>query len=237
MAPVPYHAGTVPESFALLYTNQDSATMRETGLFEQMRVDHDERADLHYLANAGGQPSMAYRFYLKEPIESADLSGLKIRVSGATAPVVEALGGTPVSIPYADTYTALERGVVDGFGATYTGVVEPGLHEVISYVLQEPFYSLNAPILVNNDVWEGLSQEVKDELERIAPIYESAVEEYTSKSLATEDEALRGHGVEYIELPEVESEKFRETVQNTGWDAYMGLDPEGGEDLRALAMQ
>tara|TARA_R110002126_G_scaffold286859_1_gene439074 strand:- start:31569 stop:32576 length:1008 start_codon:yes stop_codon:yes gene_type:complete len=235
MAAVPYYAGTVPETFALLYTTQNGAEMRASGLFEFMHGVHRQKANVEYIANGGGQPGTAFRFYLKEPVEKADLSGMKIRVSQTTADVTAALGGTPVSIPFADTYAALERGVVDGFGATYTGIMHPGLHEVTKYVLDEPFYSLNAPILVNGAKWDGLSDEVRAELERIGPIYEAAVEEFNAASLAAEDAALKEAGMEFITLSPEESAKFQELVQRVGWEAYLAKDPEGGAALKDLA--
>lgn len=233
--PVPYYVGAVPETFALLYTNQTSAEMRDSGLYQRMAELHDEKVDLHQWAITSGQPGTAFRFYLKEPVETADFTGLKIRVAASTAAIVTALGGTPVSIPFADVYTAMERGVADGFGSTYTGIVEPGFPEVFDYVLQEPFYTLSGPILIRNDVWAGIPDDLKQELDRIAPIYEQIFADFTAQSLAKEDEALRAAGIEFIELPAGEKEKFSSTVLGIGWDAYAKIDPEGVNDLRALA--
>ena len=233
--PVPYYVGAVPETFALLYTNQTSAEMRDSGLYQRMAELHDEKVDLHQWAITSGQPGTAFRFYLKAPMETADFTGLKIRVAASTAAIVTALGGTPVSIPFADVYTALERGVADGFGSTYTGIVEPGFPEVFDYVLQEPFYTLSGPILIRNDVWAGIPDDLKQELDRIAPIYEQVFADFTAQSLAKEDEALRAAGIEFIELPAGEKEKFSSTVLDIGWDAYAKIDPEGVDDLRALA--
>ncbi|MBX3575075.1 MAG: TRAP transporter substrate-binding protein DctP [Mesorhizobium sp.] len=235
MAAVPYYAGTVPETFALLYTAQNGAAMRASGLFDFMQDVHRKKGNVEYIANGGGQPGTAFRFYLKKPIEKADFTGLKIRVSQTTADVTTALGGTPVSIPFADTYAALERGVADGFGAPYTGIMDPGLHEVTKYVLQEPFYSLNAPILVNGAKWGALPEDVKAELKRIGPIYETEVEKFNGLSLAAEDTALKEKGMEFITLPPAESAKFQETVQKVGWESYLKTDPEGGPALKELA--
>ncbi len=236
-AAVPYYAGAVPESFALLYSNQNGQKMRETGMFDFMRKVHRDRVGLHYLANGLGQPSTAFRFYFKQPIESADFSGMKIRVSTSTKAIVEALGGTPVSIPYSDVYTAMERGVADGFGSTYVGIAASGFDEVIDYVLQEPFYSLNAPILVNGTVWDGLSDDLKAEFERIGPIYEAEIEAQNAKTIALEDKALSDAGIKLISLPEEESKAFRQQVQDIGWSAYKAQYPDGADELRSLAMQ
>ena len=43
-----------------------------------------------------------------------DLKGMKIRGTGTSIKVVEALGATPVAMPQPETYDALQKGVVDG---------------------------------------------------------------------------------------------------------------------------
>jgi TRAP-type transport system periplasmic protein len=235
MAAVPYYAGTVPETYALLYTNQAGQQMRATGLFEFMRKVHRDKANVYYLASGGGQPGTAFRFYFKKKIDKADFTGMKIRVSPTSTAIVKALGGTPVSVPFADTYAALERGVVDGFAATYTGITEPGLHEVAKYALQHPFYSLNAPILVNGRKWDALPQQVKAELDRIALLYEAEVEKFNTSAVEAEDKLLKQKGMEFITLPEAEAKKFYDIALKVGWDDYLAKDTAGGEALKALA--
>src|SRR5690606_32977549 len=153
----------------------------------------------------------------------------------STAAIVSSLGGTPVSIPYGDTYTALERGVVDGFGATSTGVVAPRLHEVIDYVLDEPFYSLASPMMINGTVWDGLSEEIQSELERIGLIYESEVEAFNIGALEAEDAQLQEAGVKFLALPEAEAEKFHAVVDDLGWTGFLAANPDAGEEIMATA--
>ncbi len=235
LAVVPYYAGTVPESLALLYTRQSGEEMRQSGLFDAMRDVHLEKAGLHFLASGGGQPGTAFRFYFKQPVDTSDFTGLDIRVSDSTAAIVTALGGTPVSISFADTYTALERGVVDGFGATSTGIVAPRLHEVIEYVLDEPFYSLASPMMINGTVWNGLSEDIKEDLGRIGLIYEREVEAFNIAALTEEDDALKAAGVEFLPLPPQEAEKFRAVVDDLGWSGFLAANPHSGEEIMALA--
>lgn len=50
-----------------------------------------------------------------KPIKTiADLKGMKIRSTGLSAKVVEALGGVPVAMPQGTTYEALQKRVVEG---------------------------------------------------------------------------------------------------------------------------
>ncbi len=105
-----------------------------------------------------------------EPIEGlADLSGQQLRVAGATGQLVAAaLGATPATIPTADLYQSLERGIVDG--SLYT------LSAMRSYTLQEvtQSYTTNAKLggvafiaFMNLNTWNSLPADVQEVIERV----------------------------------------------------------------------
>ncbi|MBI9086905.1 MAG: TRAP transporter substrate-binding protein [Desulfobacterales bacterium] len=51
----------------------------------------------------------------RKPVHAlSDLQHMKIRSTGLSAKVVEALGGVPVAMPQGDTYESLQKGVVEG---------------------------------------------------------------------------------------------------------------------------
>ncbi len=79
-------------------------------------------------------------FYCNAPIKGlADLKGKKVRVQGTSqADLVEALGATGVTIPFAEVVPALQRGTVD-CGITGTmPAFKAGWHEVTTHVLNLP---------------------------------------------------------------------------------------------------
>jgi TRAP-type C4-dicarboxylate transport system substrate-binding protein len=63
----------------------------------------------------GANPYPAQILFCRRPMKDlADLKGRKVRTFGATLnDLMTAVGATPVSLAYAETYVALERGVVD----------------------------------------------------------------------------------------------------------------------------
>ena len=65
-----------------------------------------------------GRPGtgVLFQLFLNKPIKTvADLKGMKIRVSPTNVPFMKAVGANPVQMPPSDVYTAMERGVVDGY--------------------------------------------------------------------------------------------------------------------------
>src|SRR3546814_4569451 len=114
-----------------------------------------------------------------DPIKSlADLKGRKVRVQGASqGDLVEALGGTSVTIAFAEVVPSLERGVVNcgitGTMPAYKG----GWHGVVDYVLELPVGFTITFMAANLDSWEKLDPKTQAFL--------------TEQSKAWEDEAWK----------------------------------------------
>ena len=104
---------------------------------------------------------MPFHIYLNKKIDKLDFTGLKIRVTPVYKDIVEAMGGTTVTTAPGEVYTALERGVVDGYGWPVTGIFDLGWEKVTKFRIEPAFYSVEVGVLVNLDVWKGLNDEQK----------------------------------------------------------------------------
>ena len=109
---------------------------------------------------------MPFHIYLNKKIDKLDFTGLKIRVTPVYKDIVEAMGGTTVTTAPGEVYTALERGVVDGYGWPITGIFDLGWEKVTKYRMEPAFYSVEVGVLVNLDVWKGLNDAQKKGAER-----------------------------------------------------------------------
>src|SRR5258708_8710611 len=87
--------------------------------------------------------------YLKKPISSPDLTGLKIRITPVYRDFFQALGATVVQTAPGEVYTALERGVVDGYGWPITGLFDLGWHQKPKYRVYPGFYPAPRSIPLN----------------------------------------------------------------------------------------
>jgi TRAP-type C4-dicarboxylate transport system, periplasmic component len=100
----------------------------------------------------------------KKPIRSPeDLKGMKIRVpSRNSGALVEAWGGTAVSMPVSEVYNALQTGVIDAAMIDGTATKAFRLGEVASYITlgmkttNSPFF-----VVMNRDAWDSLSDDQK----------------------------------------------------------------------------
>jgi TRAP-type C4-dicarboxylate transport system substrate-binding protein len=111
--------------------------------------------------------------FSKRPIHRLeDFRGMKIRVhSVAIAQLVAGLGGDPLTIAFAEVYTGLERGTLDG-GFTAAG---PGYsqkwYEVTRYLVGPVTQMVQLPVVINRAVWKRLPPDVqtilREEAERV----------------------------------------------------------------------
>jgi TRAP-type mannitol/chloroaromatic compound transport system substrate-binding protein len=109
-----------------------------------------------YCGNTGAQMAGWFR---KEIRSVADFRGLKMRIAGMAGDVLARAGGVPQQIPPGETYSALERGSIDG-----TKLIMPLDDEKLGLVRVAPYYyypgwndpGVGVHVFVNLDQWQGL---------------------------------------------------------------------------------
>lgn len=112
--------------------------------------------------------SAANLLYTNVPVRTPeDLKGLNIRVPSRNAGLlVEAWGGSPVSMPVSEIYTALQTGVIDGAMIDGTATTAFRLAEVANYLTVgiestiSPFF-----IVMNRDRFDALPADQQAALE------------------------------------------------------------------------
>jgi len=93
------------------YANGPAATAVANAVFEKFRpAEFDDVEVMYFHAHGPGLLHTA-----KKPVRTLeDMKGLKLRATGNSAKVVQALGATPVAMSMPDSYQAIQKGVVNG---------------------------------------------------------------------------------------------------------------------------
>ena len=120
----------------------------------------DQKANAVMLAMAV-YPDQAF-FSKKAVRKPADFKGLKTRVhSVALASLVAGLGGEPLTIAFAEVYTALERGTLD---AAISGT-KPGFglrwYEVSKYLIGPISMRPHVALAINKNSWKRLPPDIQ----------------------------------------------------------------------------
>lgn len=119
-------------------------------------------------------PSQQYDMLCTEPIESlAQASGKQVRTPGGLwSREIEELGMLPISMPMGEVYEGLQRGVIDCAVVQVPAYIDFALWEVAKHYVPVKLSQQNGNMLViNNDVWESLSDDDKIVFEEASVIF------------------------------------------------------------------
>jgi tripartite ATP-independent transporter DctP family solute receptor len=107
-------------------------------------------------------------FFTQKAVRSPDdLKGQKIRVMASPVMVktMEAMGATGVPVAWAELYTALQTGVVDGAENNHPSVVAKKFYEVSKFYSLDEHMRIPDLLLVSMKLWNQLNDEQKKALE------------------------------------------------------------------------
>jgi TRAP-type C4-dicarboxylate transport system substrate-binding protein len=91
-----------------------------------------------------------------------DLKGMKLSVQGRIeGQTLEALGGTPITLPINEVYESLKRGLVEGSAIGWPAAVDFKLTEMTKYHLRESLGGASAVMIMNNKTYAQLSGKAK----------------------------------------------------------------------------
>ena len=226
-----YYLSVLPEVDAYKLSEFTPMEERANGAWKFMNDLHEKKG-LYLLGRLGlGEK---FHLYLKKPIQSTDLKGLNIRVSPMYLQIIKGLGGNPVVIPPTEVYVALERNVVDGFCWPAVGIRDWGWQKQIKYVVDPGFYQVPNPLVMNLNTWNKLPQKLKDLLTEEAIEAEKKAIAHFDDLAKQERPILLKEGIQVIDLPPAEKEKFLKVAYDEGWKDVLEKNPQIGAKLKEL---
>jgi TRAP-type C4-dicarboxylate transport system substrate-binding protein len=104
----------------------------------------------------------------------ADFKDLKFRVSNSLGPVralenmAKGTGMTVQTVPWAEIYNALSRGVVDGCWSLWPTLIDERIAEVLKHYTDLNFIWDNQNVIINKEIWDRQPQNIKYAVTRAA---------------------------------------------------------------------
>jgi len=226
-----FFTNLMPEADAGKLFSKSMQMQRKDGTWDYINQLHNQKLNAWYLARQFH--NVPFHIYLTKKLDKLDLTGLKIRVTPVYKDVVEALGGTAVTTAPGEVYTALERGVVDGYGWPVLGIFDLGWDKVTKYRLEPPFYSVEVGVLVNLDAWKGLTDAQRKVLNDAALWLEGLDEENVAVIKAEIDRQSKA-GIQSLDFGAAEDKRFLAVANDAAWQSVIKRSPEIGPKLRQL---
>ena len=226
-----FYTNIMPEADALKLTQINMQEQRKNGAYDLINRVWNEKAGMQYLGRVIDYTP--FHLYLNKKIDKPDLTGLKIRVTPVYRDFFAAMGATVITTPPGEVYTALERGVVDGYGWPIQGIFDANWQEKTKYRVDPGFYSAEVSLVMNLAKWKSLTQSQRDLLMRQMIAAEAENESW--KTLNDNDTRRQAQaGIQVITFDPATSKQYVDKAYNVAWDAMIKVSPQYGQQMRML---
>ncbi|EKF43811.1 TRAP dicarboxylate transporter subunit DctP [Nitratireductor indicus C115] len=230
-----YHLGETTMAFGMDAVKDDPQARRESGIYDLIDAHYQQR-NLKLIGVFSA--ASGYHILLKNPIaEDGALKGRKIRASGTYHDLVNELGGSVVTLPASEIYSALERGVVDGAAWPVFGAMDYKWYEVAGYMTRPTFGITNLSLFMNLDTWNGLSAEQQTMVTDIAKELEIEGRKHFEGLWAKEDKAMQDAGLAITEFGPDVAGKVDGIFAAGVWKQVEDKAGEDGKAFHKLALE
>jgi TRAP-type C4-dicarboxylate transport system substrate-binding protein len=221
----------MPEADFLKLSQITIAQQRKNGAFEYINRVWNQKANLVYLTRMVDETP--FHLYLTKKIDKPDLAGLKIRITPVYRDFFQAMGATLIQTPPGEVYTALERGVVDGYGWPIHGIFDLNWHEKTKFRVDPGFYNAEVSIIMNLDAWKRLNAKQRAYVQRQALALEGM---NTAWKKLNDGETKRQAqvGIQTISFDAKTSKAYVDKAYEVGWASAIKQSPEHGPQLKKL---
>jgi len=209
-----FYTNVMPEADFLKLTQVSIADQRKNGAFDAINKVWNEKGNMQYLARVvENQP---FHIYVNKKIDKPDLTGLKIRITPVYRDFFQALNANVITTPPGEVYTALERGVVDGYGWPIGGIFDLNWHEKTKFRVDPGFYDAEVSLVMNLPAYKKLTQLQRDYLQKQLLALEAENgfwEKYAVEETARQEKA----GIQTIKFDAATSKAFVDQAYQVGW--------------------
>ncbi len=207
---------------------------RENGFYDYFN-ELNQQHGLFYLGRMWAWEGPGTVIFTNKRVETpSELAGQMLAAELLYAGFPEALGVVPMAIPDDELYTALERGVVDGFVNPIDQVLYAGYQEVVKYMIDHPYYKTNGMQIMNLDTWNSLPKHLQDLVMEVMIEVEADQGPFYTGIRETDRQGLIDAGVELITFSPADAEWYINLAYDSIWDLEMEKNPEHAAKMREL---
>ncbi|MBS8228204.1 TRAP transporter substrate-binding protein DctP [Vannielia litorea] len=211
----------------------------------QATFDSDVGDELKAMASEAGIHVLAPVYFGTRQVNLApeievqtpeDLNGITMRMPGGDAWqfLGEAIGANPTPLAYAEVYTALQTGAIDGQDNPLPNDYNMKFYEVTSQIVMTGHLVGFDVLAISQELWDGLSPE---EQETLQSAVDAAIATSTQRHLDREAELVQFFKDEGLRVYEPDRIAFRDYAQAKYLESEFAASwPEGMVDrINALA--
>ena len=150
-----------------------------------------------------------------------DFQGKKVRIPESENLIAEykAWGADPTILNMSEVYTSLQQGVVDGQELPVPAITSNKLYEVAPYITEWNYCWDAAWLMINSELYNGLSEEEKKIFDECAKEAADYANELTAQQYETDIEMYKEEGCTVYKLNDEEVAAFKEKAMGV-YDEY-----------------
>ena len=226
-----FYTNVMPEADILKLSETSAAEQRKNGGYELINKIWAEKANMRYLAKT--VEFTPFHLYINKKIDKPDLTGMKIRITPVYREFFQSMNAQVMTTAPGEVYTALERGVIDGYGWPIHALFDLNWHEKTKYRVDPGFYNAEVGLIMNLDKYKSLTPAQRDYLERKAQAYEGQNDFWKSYN---QNEAKRQAeaGIQVITFDAATNRAYVEKAKEIGWANAIKASPVYGPQLRKV---
>jgi TRAP-type C4-dicarboxylate transport system substrate-binding protein len=226
-----FYTNVMPEADILKLSETSAAEQRKNGGYDLINRIWAEKGNMRYLAKV--VEFTPFHLYLNKKIDKPDLTGLKIRITPVYREFFQAMNAQVMTTAPGEVYTALERGVIDGYGWPIHALFDLNWQEKTKYRVDPGFYNAEVGLVMNLDKYKGLPAKARAYLDRQALAYEQQNDFWKTYN---QEEAKRqaAAGIEVIRFDAATSKAYVEKAKEIGWANAVKASPQYGEALKKV---
>jgi TRAP-type C4-dicarboxylate transport system substrate-binding protein len=226
-----FYTNVMPEADILKLAETSAAEQRSNGGYELINRIWAQKGNMRYLARV--VEFTPFHLYLNKKIDKPDLTGLKIRITPVYREFFQSMNAQVMTTAPGEVYTALERGVIDGYGWPIHALLDLYWQEKTKYRVDPGFYNAEVSLVMNLDKYKALTPAQRDYLERKALAYEQQNEFWKTYN-QSETKRQADAGIQTITFDAATSRAYVEKAKEVGWATAIKASPEYGPQLRKV---
>ncbi len=230
MAAVPpsFYANVMPEADAVILSPLTPKQQRQGGAWDALNKITNQKMNAWLLGSYG--QGVPFHIWTTKPPQNGKLQGYKLRTVPNYTSFFNALGATPITMPPGEVKTALERGVVDGYGWPMVGIFDLGWGADTKYRIDPGFYNVVVNVLVNQNKWRSLREDQRNFLTRMGEWMEQENQAWADEKNASERKRQNEAGIKGVTM----GADYVKTAYEAYWSDLTKRAPESIGVLRPL---
>ena len=235
-APPSYFENLVPGLGGLSAPRITTQEMRANGTFDVVNEFLATGANATMVGLYAGD--VPFHIFTNTPVRTLEeFDGVRLRATNTVMAFFTELGAQPMQISRGEIYTALERGVANGYSNINTELFASSWIEVASYRIGPGFYTPNIAIFMNLDSYNQLDDRQRAVVKAAGMFVEGgpswAMQQAEEEAVTR---AVDEHGFEVITFSPEETERFLDMAYSATWNQIAERAPEFAERVRPLVV-